>query len=201
MAILWDLPPSSQNFFFFDSLGIALDIYSNKYHKFLLTGDFNAQVGEPDIDIFLQDYEAKNIVKENICFKSIGNPSCVDLFTTKSVNGFQHTKVICSGLSDCHKMVVTVLKTAFQKSKPGELIYRDYSKFNEEKFRDNLKSSLMMKKIMNSEEFENIFLSGFDNHASLKKKVVRANHMSYMTKHKKVIMRRSALEKRYYKSR
>ena len=47
-------------------------------------------------------------------------------------------------------------------------------------FRDNLKSSLMMKKIMNSEEFENIFLSVFDNHASLKKKVVRANHMPYI---------------------
>ena len=64
-------------------------------------------------------------------------------------------------------MVVTVLKTAFQKSKPCEIIYRDYSKFNEGNFTDNLKSSLMMKKIMNSEEFENIFLSVFDNHAPL----------------------------------
>ena len=71
--------------------------------------DLNAQVGEPDIDIFLQDYEAKNIVKDKTCFKSIGNPSCVDLFITNPVNSFQHTKVICSGLSDCHKMVVTRL--------------------------------------------------------------------------------------------
>ena len=150
-------------------------------------------MGEPDIDIFLQDYEAKNIVKDKTCLKSIGNPSCVDLFITNSVNSFQHTEVICSGLSDCHKMVVTVLKTAFQKSKPREIIYRDYSKFNEESFRDNLKNSLMMKKKMNSEEFENIFLSVFDNHTPLKKKVVRANHMPYMTKqHRKAIMRRSA---------
>ena len=65
-------------------MGIALDIYSNKYDKFLPTGDFNAQVGEPDIDIFLQDYEAKNIVKDKTCLKSIGNPSCVDIFITNS---------------------------------------------------------------------------------------------------------------------
>ena len=59
-----------------------------------------------------------------------------------------------------------------------------------------LKSYLMMKKIMNSEEFEKIFHSVFDNHAPLKKKVVRANHMPYMTKqHRKAIIRRSAWRK------
>ena len=73
-------------------------------------------MGKPDIDIFLQDYEAKNIVYGKTCFKSIGNPSYVDLFINNSVNSFQNIKVICSGLSNCHKMVVTVLKTAFQKS-------------------------------------------------------------------------------------
>ena len=129
MAILWNLPPSLSSW------------YSGKYDTFLLTGDFNAQVGEPDIDTFLQVYDAKYIVKDKACFKSIENPICVDLLITNSVNSFQHTKVICSALSDCHEMVVTVLNTAFLKSKSLEIIHRDYSKFNEENFRDNLKSS------------------------------------------------------------
>ena len=47
-------PPIQNDKYFFDSLGIALDIYSGEYDKFLLTGDFNAQMGEPDIDTFLQ---------------------------------------------------------------------------------------------------------------------------------------------------
>ena len=51
------------------------------YVEFLLR-DFNAQEDEPDIDTFLLDYDAKNIVKEKTCFKSIENPSCVDLFIT-----------------------------------------------------------------------------------------------------------------------
>ena len=52
-------PPSQNDKYFFDFLGIALDIYIDKCDKFLLTGDSNAQVGEPDIDSFLQDYGAK----------------------------------------------------------------------------------------------------------------------------------------------
>ena len=109
-------PPSQNDKYFFDNLGIALDNYSDKYDKFLLTGDFNAQVGESNIDTFLQDYDAKNIVKEKTCFKSIENPSCIDLFITNSVNSFQHTKAISSGLSDFHKMVVTVLKRPSKKA-------------------------------------------------------------------------------------
>ena len=181
---------------------MALDNYDSKYDKLLLTGDFNAQVGEPDIDTFLQDYELKTIVKEKTCFKSIENPSCVDLFITNSVSSFQNTNVISCGLSDCHKMVVTVLKTTIQKSKPREIIYRDYAKFNEKTFGDKLKESLMSEKTLSFVEFEEIFLSVVNNHPPVKKKVLRANHMPYMTKiHRKAIMKRSALENKYHKSK
>ena len=192
-------PPSQNDKYFFDNLGIALDTYSDKYDKFLLTGDFNAQEGESNIDTFLQDYDARNIVKEKTCFKNIENPSCIDLFITNSVNSFQHTKVISSGLSDCHKMVVTVLKMTFQKSRPREIMYRDYSKLNDKSFRINLKESLLDNNSPNYKEFEAIFLNVLNTHAPVKKKVVRANHMPYMTKQlRKAIMKRSALQNRYY---
>ena len=195
-------PPNQNDKYIFDFLGRALDIYSDRYDKFLLAGDFNAQVGEPVITTFLQDYDAKNIVKENTCFKNIENPSCIDLFITNSVNSFQHTKVIASGLSDCHKMVLTVLKTTIQKSQLREIMYRDYSKFNEEIFRENLKESFISKDTHEYDVFEGIFLSVLNAHASIKKKVVRANHMPYMTKQfRKVIMKRSRLENKYYKSK
>ena len=175
-------PPDQNDDYFFDSLGVALDIYSDIYIKFLLMGDFNAQVGEPDIDTFLQDYDAKNIVKDNTCFKSIDNPSCVHLFITNYANSFQNTKVISSGLSDCHKMVVTVLKTTFHKSKPREIVYRDYSKFNEKTFNEILKDSLLGKNTLDYTVFEKIFLNVLNTYAPVKKKVVRANHMPYYDK-------------------
>ena len=67
-----------------------------------------------------------NLVKN----KSIENPSCIDVFLTNSSNSFQHTQTISSGLSDHHKMVVTVLKNTFSKMKPQEIIYRRYTNFD-----------------------------------------------------------------------
>ena len=40
---------------------------------------------------FLYEYKAKNLVKQNTCFKSINNPSCIDLFLTNCHESFQNT--------------------------------------------------------------------------------------------------------------
>ena len=47
-----------------------------------LFGYLNAEESEPYLPQFLYDYNAKNIVKENTCFKNASNPSCIDLFIT-----------------------------------------------------------------------------------------------------------------------
>ena len=62
---------------------------------------------------FLFEYNAKNLVQENTCFKSIDNTSCIDLFLTNSYQNFQNTITVATGLSDVHKMAVTVMKTTF----------------------------------------------------------------------------------------
>ena len=83
-------------------------MYLGKYDRFLLAGDFNAEETEPVLSAFLDQYDAKNIVKNKTCFKNVENPSCVDLFITNSYRSFQHTQVFSTGLSDFHKMAVTV---------------------------------------------------------------------------------------------
>ena len=54
------------------------------------------------------------------------NPSCIDLLLTNNVYAFQQTSAICTGLSDCHKLVLTILKTTVPKSHPKEITYRGY---------------------------------------------------------------------------
>ena len=56
---------------------------------------------------------------------SLENPTCVDLFIANSPLRFRNTVTISTGLSDCHKMVVTVLKSSFAKKKTKETIYRN----------------------------------------------------------------------------
>ena len=89
-------PPSQDDKFYFNNLGYALDIYTQNYDKIILVGDFNAEVGEVVLKHLMELYD----LKENTCFKSAENPSCVDLFLTNCSTSFQHTNVISSGISD-----------------------------------------------------------------------------------------------------
>ena len=86
----------------------------------------------------------KCLIKEPTCFKSSNNPTCIDLFLTNQEKHFQNSSTIESGLSDFHKMIVTVLKTTFQKRSPTLIKYRNYSKFNDEHFRSELANDLLL---------------------------------------------------------
>ena len=111
----------------------AIDVYHQTCDKFLLIGDFNAEDTEPYLSQLLFEYDGKNIVSEKTCFKSKDNRSCIDLFITSSPNSFQNTSTITTGLSNFHKMVITVLKATFRKSKPKVITYRGFKLFTEKK--------------------------------------------------------------------
>ena len=184
---------------FFDQLGFALDVYSN-YDKFLLAGDFNAEEGKNEyLDDFIDAFHAKNLVKEPTCFKNPLNPSSIDLFITNSYGSFQKTTTVSTGLSDFHKMIVTVLKTTYPKAQPKVVDYRDFSKYKVIDFQQDLKVKLEAEDCATYNSFQTIFLDTLDGHAPLKKKVVRANQKPYVTKNmRKAIMLRSQLENKFF---
>ena len=125
----------------FNHVQNSLDIYSKLYDKYMLIRDFNAQESAPWLSQFLFEMHAKNIVKEPTCFNSLSNPSCMDLVIVSSSN-FENTKAISTGLSDFHKMVISVLKHTFHRSTPKELVYRDYKNFDRVIFKRELEDKL-----------------------------------------------------------
>ena len=58
------------------------------------------------------------------------NPSCIDLILTNSPKYFQNSNVFQTGLSDFHKMVVTVMKTSYRKLESKKVNYRKYKDFS-----------------------------------------------------------------------
>ena len=106
--------------------------------------------------------------KRKTCFKSVKNPSTVDRFLTNCSQSFQNTKAISTGISDCHKMIVTVLKTTFNTAKPKEITYRCYKDFDRRIFRENLKHELQ--NCENYTQYKSSFLKTLNGHAPLKKK-------------------------------
>ena len=177
---------------YFKQMGFVLDVYSS-YDKVLL-GDFNVQEDESNIQNVLDEFHAKNVVKELTCFKNIDNPSCLDLFLTNTWRSFQNTITVSTGLSNYHKIIITVLKSTFPKAKPKVLTYRDYSKFVKEDFNQKLDSNILVCDVKDYETFENFFLGIYNTLARCKKKVVRTNQKPYVTKElRKAIMKRSFL--------
>ena len=69
-------------------------------------------------------------------------------------------------------------------------------------FRTALKIKLQNITIDNYAKFEMVFIETLNDHAPLKKKTLRANDKSFMTKAlRKAIMKRSALQNMYYRDR
>ena len=98
-------------------------------------------------------------------------------------------------------MVVSVLKHTFHRSAPKERFYRDYKNFDRIIFKRELEDKLNQQ-INEYKHFEQIFLEILNVHAPIKKKLLRANHVPYMTKAlRKAIMKRSELESKCVKNK
>ena len=101
-----------------------------------------------------------------------------------------------------HELVMTVFKTTFSKNKPREIVYRNYKYFNSQNFNDKLKFVFSKENIDSCSKFNQTFLNILNKHAPLKKKRLRGNHASYVSKSmQKAMTRRSYLEKVYFKKR
>ena len=55
-------------------------------------------------------YNYKNIIRYKTCYKNPENPKCIYLMMTNISKSFQNSLAIETGLSDIHKMCLTVLK-------------------------------------------------------------------------------------------
>ena len=70
--------------------------------------------------------------------QNIESPSCIDLILTNKPLYFQNTNVLETGISDFHKLTLTIMKSKFYKQKPKIFNYRNYETFNNESFRNDV---------------------------------------------------------------
>ena len=143
-------------------------------------------------------------MKEPTCFKNPDHRSCIDLFLTNRPRTFQCTTTIETGISDFHKLVVTVLKTFYKKQRPKIIHNRNYKNFENDNFREDLKKELLQFDIMNAplSKFNDTVLSVLDKQARKRMKYIRSNNCNFMTKELiKAIMNRSKLRNKFLKTR
>jgi len=189
--------------FFLDKVGKALDKYISDYENIILLGDFNSETCEKDMKEFLEIYNLQNLIKKPTCFKNATSPTTIDLILTNKKRSFQDSEVIETGLSDFHKMTVTVLKVLFKKLSPIVITYRDYKKFNKDLFCRELQHEFNQSNLtdLDYNGFHCIFMKCLNSHASIKKKYLRGNNSPFMNKTiSMAIMLRSRLKNKYNKN-
>ena len=117
-----------------NKIGKNLDLLLSKYDNFMLIGDLNAEPTEAAVSDFCEIYNLKHLIKDKTCFKNPTKPTCIDLIVTNRPKCFQDTVVFETGLSDFHKMSVTVMKMYYAKQKPSIVHYRKFKDFCNDSF-------------------------------------------------------------------
>ena len=177
-----------------------LDHYLSLYDNIIILGDFNAEPLDTYMHEFINMYGLKSLVNEPTCYKNVNNPSCIDLILTNRPKSFQTTTAIETGLSDFHKMTITIMKTFFKKKKPKIIQYRGYKKFSNTVFRTELMELLYTHDVNNIHynDFDNLVMGLINAYAPIKYIYIRANEAPFMNKEfKKAIMVRSKLKNIY----
>ena len=104
----------------------------------MLLGDFNSEHFENAMIEFCKVYKLKNLVKGATCYKNPEMPSCIDLILNNRPRNFHGCYITETGISDFHKMTVTVMKLYFKMPGPRVLHYKDYKRFNAQSFRQDV---------------------------------------------------------------
>ena len=101
-----------------------------------------------------------NLVNGVTCVKS-QNSTSIDVMFTNRPRTFHNTSLIETGLSDCHKMLVSAFRAFFKKLPAKAIEYRNCKTFDQNKFLQNLDQELIKYNSYNDEQQYDIFTSIF----------------------------------------
>ena len=108
---------------------------------------------------------------------------------------FYKSHSFATALSDCYKLIVSILRTLFQKLPPKFVICRFKKIFHESNFVRDLDSRLIQGELYKNCEDQYTIFEVLNYHAPLKQKSVRGNHPPFLTRElSKGIMTKSKVE-------
>ena len=170
--------------------------------------NINTQKNGADTNHYLSDlydtFSLANLISSSTCFKSLSGTS-IDVFLTNRTRSFHNPSITETGISDHHKLITSFSTSHFERIRPKIVECRNYKKFDETHFLRDLDQEMIQGEMYKYDNdmystFSDVFISILDRHAPLKRKMIRGNQVSFMTKQlSKAIKNRSKLRNRYIK--
>ena len=116
---------------------------------------------------------------------------------------FQAANTTETGLSDCHKLISSFMKSYISRLKPKTIFYRNYKNFDEAKFVKDVKAADFSFSNNNPNENYSVLSETFsklvDRHVPLNMKIQRGNHAPFISKEmRKDIYARTRLRNKFY---
>ena len=132
-------------------------------------GDLNIDISDKrkDNNNFLSDlcdtFSLQNIITGKTCHKSNVGTS-VDTMLTNRPRSFHKTSIFETGISDHHKLILSLFRSYFTRIPPKTVEYKKYKTFNKNKFLHDLDQELLKGAIyQNNEEMYSIFTRIFQS--------------------------------------
>ena len=205
-------PPAMNDKTAIEELDKILNRVLIKYEYIFLSGDLNFNMLDPLRDgqllvELLDIYGLKNLVKKPTCFKSVENPSLLDVLCTNAPNLFFKSKVWELGISDVHRMPTIVRKGNLSAERPKYITYRSFKNFDEEAFKKDVANIPFCCPPMGEPDdnywaFSTMFNELIDEHIPLKTKKAKSKPCKFMnSRWRKAINKRNMLRNRYYSTR
>ena len=174
------IPHKNLNVAHLRELQVALDVISSKHENITIIGDFNSEPRESAMIHFCQAYNMENLINNFTCYKNPNKPTCIDLMLTNKPRFFNNSSVVETGPSNFLKMTLVVMRACFVKQTPKVVYYRDYKKFSNDLFRNDILQGQSL-----TDAKENVhtnIVNIFNEHAPLKNLYACANQAPFMNK-------------------
>ena len=97
-----------------ETLSHSLALYMSSCENLIAVNLF---VEEIFMSGFCDTFGLKSLIKDANCYKNPKYPSSTDLILINNPHSFQNSCIIETALSDFHRIVVTVMKTTFERLK------------------------------------------------------------------------------------
>ena len=124
---------------------------------------------------------------------------------TNKPTKFYKSYSLVTCLSDCRKLIVSVLRTSFQKRTPNFVTYRNKKNFHESNFHHDFDPKLIQVELYKNYDdpdtkISEIFFEDLNYHSSSKEKSLRGNYAPFMAKElRKAIMNKFKAKISYVK--
>ena len=122
---------------FFENLSHIMNEITGKYDNIILMGDINIDtkskksVGYKELSSFIDLYNLSNLIETPTChFKD--SSTSIDIILTSKSRRFFNSNSYELGISDCHSLITTFLRSNISRLKPKLKVYRSCKNYDKE---------------------------------------------------------------------